>query len=123
MSLRKSQVFSMEKMKLHGIRRTDSQSSIQKGPAVTFDGLKSPIAWRLAEEMKIRSISKARMAYLLRTSRTQVDRLLSPKEDITLSSLQRAAAVVGLKVDIALATPTPVTPQVSSEQEGLRSRE
>jgi hypothetical protein len=35
------------------------------------------------------------MATLLKTSRTQVDRLLNPKSDITLSSLQRAAAMAG----------------------------
>ena len=34
------------------------------------------------------------MATLLKTSRTQVDRLLDPKNDITLGSLQRAAAMV-----------------------------
>jgi antitoxin HicB len=39
---------------------------------------------------------------LLKTSRTQVDRLLNRKDDITLSSLQRAAAMVGRKVTIAL---------------------
>jgi len=35
---------------------------------------------------------------LLKTSRTQVDRLLDPKNDITLGSLQRAAAMVGRRV-------------------------
>jgi hypothetical protein len=35
-------------------------------------------------------------------SRTQVDRLLNPKSDITLSSLQRAAAMVGRRVMIEL---------------------
>jgi hypothetical protein len=47
-------------------------------------------------------ISKNRMATLLKTSRTQVDRLLNPKSDITLSSLQRAAAMVGRRVMIEL---------------------
>jgi len=42
------------------------------------------------------------MAALLKTSRTQVDRLLNPKSDITLSSLQRAAAMVGRRVMIEL---------------------
>lgn len=35
------------------------------------------------------------MATLLKTSRTQVDRLLSANDDITPSSLLRAAAIVG----------------------------
>ncbi len=46
--------------------------------------------------MKKKKISKNKMAALLKTSCTQVDRLLDPKNDITLSSLQRAAAKVDL---------------------------
>jgi hypothetical protein len=42
------------------------------------------------------------MAALLKTSRTQDDRLLDPKNDITLSSPQRAAAMVGRRVSIEL---------------------
>jgi predicted XRE-type DNA-binding protein len=64
--------------------------------------VKEVIAWQLAEAMKKKKISKARMATLLKTSRTQVDRLLDPNRDITLSSLQRAAAMVGRRVTIAL---------------------
>src|SRR5437016_9251812 len=64
--------------------------------------IKEVVAWQLGEAMKKRKISKARMALLLKTSRTQVDRLLDPKNDITLSSLQRAAAIVGRRVMIEL---------------------
>jgi len=64
--------------------------------------VKEVVAWQLAEAMKKQKISKARMAALLKTSRTQVDRLLDPKNDITLSSLQRAAAMVGRRVTIEL---------------------
>jgi antitoxin HicB len=64
--------------------------------------IKEVVAWQLAEAMKRKKVSKARMARLLKTSRTQVDRLLDPKNDITLSSLQRAAAVVGRRVMIEL---------------------
>jgi plasmid maintenance system antidote protein VapI len=52
--------------------------------------------------MKEKKISKNKMAQLLKTSRTQVDRLLNPENDITLSSLQRAAAMVGRRVNIEL---------------------
>jgi antitoxin HicB len=62
--------------------------------------VKEVVAWQLAEAMK--KISKARMATFLKTSRTQVDRLLDPRSDITLSSLQRAAAMVGRRVTIEL---------------------
>ena len=49
-----------------------------------------------------RGHSKNKMAILLKTSRSQVDRLLDAKKDITLSSLQRAAALVGRRVSIEL---------------------
>ena len=64
--------------------------------------IKEVVAWQLAEAMREKKISKARMAALLQTSRTQVDRLLDPKNDITLSSLQRAAAMLGRRVMIQL---------------------
>src|SRR6266852_8916648 len=64
--------------------------------------VKEVVAWQLAKAMKKKKISKARMAVLLKTSRSQVDRILDPKRDITLSSLQRAAALVGQRVVIEL---------------------
>ncbi len=64
--------------------------------------VKEVVAWQLDVAMRKRKISKNKMAKLLKTSRTQVDRLLSPKSDITLSSLQRAAAMVGRRVRIEL---------------------
>jgi predicted XRE-type DNA-binding protein len=64
--------------------------------------IKEVVAWQLAQAMKKKKITKSRMAVLLKTSRTQVDRLLDPKNDITLSSLQRAAAMVGRRVSIEL---------------------
>ena len=64
--------------------------------------IREVVAWQLAKAMKKKKISKARMAVLLKTSRSQVDRILDPKRDITLSSLQRAAALVGRRVAIEL---------------------
>ena len=52
--------------------------------------------------MRQKNISKNKMATLLKTSRTQVDRLLDPKNDITLGSLQRSAAMVGRRVNVEL---------------------
>jgi antitoxin HicB len=66
------------------------------------NAIKEVVAWQLARAMKKKKISKNRMAALLKTSRTQVDRLLNARDDITLSSLQRAAAVVGRRVSIEL---------------------
>ena len=64
--------------------------------------IKEVVAWQLAEAMKRKKISKSRMAAMLRTSRSQVDRLLDSRDDITLLSLQRAAAIVGKRVSIEL---------------------
>ena len=64
--------------------------------------VKEVVAWQLAEAMKKKKISKNKLAILLKTSRTQVDRILDPKNDITLGSLQRAAAMVGRRVSIEL---------------------
>jgi predicted XRE-type DNA-binding protein len=64
--------------------------------------IKEVVAWQLARAMKKKKISKSRMAALLKTSRSQVDRILDPKCDITLGSLQRAAALVGQRVVIEL---------------------
>jgi len=61
---------------------------------VQNQAIKEVVAWQLAQAMKEKKISKNRMATLLKTSRTQVDRLLDTKNDVTLSSLQRAAAIV-----------------------------
>jgi antitoxin HicB len=69
---------------------------------VQAQAIKEVVAWQLDEAMKKQKISKNKMATLLKTSRTQVDRLLNPKSDITLSSLQRAAAMVGRRVMIEL---------------------
>jgi antitoxin HicB len=64
--------------------------------------IKEVVAWQLAKAMKKKKISKSRMAALLKTSRSQVDRILDPKRDITLGSLQRAAALVGQQVRVEL---------------------
>ena len=60
------------------------------------------MVWQLTEAMQQRSLSKAKLAAMLNTSRSQVDRLLDPTRDVTLSTLQRAAALVGRKVQIEL---------------------
>jgi antitoxin HicB len=70
--------------------------------AAQAQAMKEVVAWQLTKAMKKKKISKNRMAMLLKTSRTQVDRILSGKDDITLSSLQRAAAVLGRRVLIEL---------------------
>jgi len=65
--------------------------------------IKEVIAWQLAEEMKERKLSKSRLATMMHTSRTQVDRVLDPNDgNVTIETLQRAAAVVGRRVQLVL---------------------
>jgi predicted XRE-type DNA-binding protein len=63
---------------------------------------KEVVVWQLLEAMEKQALSKSRLAVMLKTSRSQVDRLLDPTRDVTLSTLQRAAALVGRKVQIEL---------------------
>ncbi len=64
--------------------------------------IKEVVVWQLTQAMEKQSMSKARLATMLKTSRSQVDRLLDPTRDVTLSTLQRAAALVGKTVQIEL---------------------
>jgi DNA-binding Xre family transcriptional regulator len=64
---------------------------------------KEAIAWQLREAMATKRISKKRMAELMETSRTQIDRVLDPKSsNVTLETLQRAAKIVGRKLRVEL---------------------
>lgn len=65
--------------------------------------VKEVIAWQLGEAMKVRNISKRKLAVMMHTSRTQVDRVLDPMNgNVTIETLQRAAAVIGRKVQVEL---------------------
>jgi len=64
--------------------------------------VKEVVVWQLTEAMEARSMTKTQLATALKTSRSQVDRLLDPNRDVTLATLQRAAALVGRKVQIEL---------------------
>ncbi len=70
----------------------------------TISAVKSVIAWQLAEEMKRQGLTKARLAEQMKTSRAQLDRILDPDNgNVTLETLQRAAAMVGRKLKLELA--------------------
>ena len=73
-------------------------------PEFQARAIKEVIAWQLAEAMKERGLSKAALARLMHTSRTQVDRVLDPANgNVTLETLQRAAELVGRKLQLELA--------------------
>lgn len=64
---------------------------------------KEVIAWQLVQAMKKKKITKKRMAELMKTSRTQIDKLLNPKDgNVTIKTLHKAAAVVGKRFEYRL---------------------
>jgi predicted XRE-type DNA-binding protein len=70
---------------------------------VTAAAIKSAIAEQLAVAMKEKGLTKARMAELMNTSRTQIDRLLDPANgSATLETLLRAAKIVGRDLRVEL---------------------
>ena len=65
--------------------------------------VKEVIAWQLGEAMREQKLSKRKLAEMMHTSRTQVDRVLDPNDgNVTIETLQRAAAVIGRKVQVEL---------------------
>jgi len=72
-------------------------------PEFQAKAIKEVIAWQLAEAMRARNLSKNRLAVMMKTSRTQVNRLLDPDNgNVTIETLQRAAALVGRRVELQL---------------------
>ena len=70
---------------------------------VTTAAIKAVIAHQLAAEMKIKHITKKRMAEMMQTSRAQLDRILDPENgSATIESLQRAAKIVGRELRLEL---------------------
>ncbi|KAF0116394.1 MAG: hypothetical protein FD163_469 [Hyphomonadaceae bacterium] len=65
--------------------------------------IKEVVAWQLSQAMKEKNISKSALAALMKTSRTQIDRVLDPTNgNVTLETLLRAAAVLGRSVQLQL---------------------
>jgi antitoxin HicB len=65
--------------------------------------IKEVLAWQIQQAMKDQKLSRKRLAERMGTSRSQVGRLLDPKDgNVTLATLQRAAEIVGRKVRLEL---------------------
>jgi DNA-binding phage protein len=70
--------------------------------AAKAEALTRVLAWQLTEEMERQGITKAALAERMHTSRAQVDRILRAKGNVTIETLQRAAAVVGRELRLEL---------------------
>jgi antitoxin HicB len=71
--------------------------------AVSANAIKRVVARQVEAAMQEKGLSKSEMARRMRTSRAALDRLLDPEnEAVTLSTLQKAAAVVGREIRLEL---------------------
>jgi antitoxin HicB len=65
--------------------------------------IKRMLARQITQAMKEKQITKTDMARRMATSRTQLDRLLDPENDsLTLTTLARAAKIIGRRVKVEL---------------------
>jgi len=70
--------------------------------------VKRVLAWQLERAMRKRRKTKRAMAKELRTSRSQLDRLLDPQNvSVSLHTITRAASVLGKKLVIRIADARP----------------
>jgi len=70
--------------------------------------VKRVLAWQFERAMRKRQKTKQAMARELRTSRSQLDRLLDPRNtSVSLRTITRAANVLGKKVVIRIADAPP----------------
>lgn len=91
-------------------RTTDELTTLdsflaEEGKLEEFEAvaIKEVLAWQIAEAMKAQNLSRKRLAERMKTSRSQVGRLLDPKDgNVTLATLQRAARIVGRKLRLEL---------------------
>ncbi len=70
--------------------------------AAKAEALTRVVAWQLKEEMKRQGLTKVQLAERMHTSRAQVDRILNAKGNVTVETLQRAAALVGRELRLEL---------------------
>ncbi|MGB8363159.1 MAG: helix-turn-helix domain-containing protein [Rhizomicrobium sp.] len=77
----------------------------EEGTRAAFQAvaIKEVLAWQIEQAMKTQGLSRKRMAERMGTSRSQISRLLDPTDgNVTLATLQRAAALLGRTVRLEL---------------------
>jgi antitoxin HicB len=92
------------------LRSTEGFSTLddflgEDGTRETFKAVavKEVLAFQIEEAMKAQKLSRRRLAERMGTSRSQIGRLLDPKDgNVTLATLQRAAEMLGRKVRLDL---------------------
>ena len=70
---------------------------------VTAQSIKRALAWQLQQTMEKQGISKRQMARAMKTSRSQLDRILDPTyTKIQLETVYKAASVLGRTVRLEI---------------------
>jgi antitoxin HicB len=86
-------------------RQPTTPDALQDGTREAFEAIaiKEELARQIAEAMKAQNLSRKRLAERMNTSRSQIRRLLDPKDgNVTIATLQRAARVVGRTIRVEL---------------------
>src|ERR1035437_2073253 len=81
------------------------------------------LAWQLSQEMQQQKKTKQAMARDLQTSRSQLDRLLDPRDvSVSVDTMARAARVVGKRLVIRIKDRKPggATHRVESDAKSVR---
>jgi antitoxin HicB len=79
--------------------------SVQDGKREEFEALaiKEALTCQIVAAMKAQNLSRKRLAERMKTSRSQIRRLLDPKDgNVTIATLQRAAKIVGRTLRVEL---------------------
>jgi transcriptional regulator with XRE-family HTH domain len=64
---------------------------------------KNPLAGQILREMNKRKVTKQELAKRLKTSRSQVERILAPDNSVSLKSLEQVAQALGCRITMQLA--------------------
>ncbi len=81
----------------------DFLDELDERDAVYGEALKRVLAWQIENARQKQAITKTEMALKMGTSRTQVERVLDPRNlAVSLDTLDRAARSVGKKLVIEL---------------------
>lgn len=79
----------------------EEQGTIDECSAVAA---KRVLAWQLTQEMEKNDVTRTELAQRMETSRASVNRLLDPNNpSVNLQTMERAARVLGRRLDIQLA--------------------
>ncbi len=77
----------------------------QQGTREAFQAvaIKEVLAWQIRQAMESEHLSQKKLAAKMGTSRSQISRLLDPTDgNVTLTTLHRAAEILGRKVRLEL---------------------